>query len=343
MADILVADDDQLLRAIIRDHLERAGHAILEAGDGIAAMEIALEERPAVLLLDVMMPLARGLEVVRRVRREEGWHPTIVMISARTRVTDRLNALDAGADAYVEKPFAPEALLAVVERHLAESVPARYVDVLGPLWATLAVDRLARDAIVRRTSGPVDHSALEAFFASVVTGALGRPAAGPVAGADAAAMRHLWEDVLRALLRDVTEPEVPTVTGMPPLDAVAILERTVAHEALARHRRSLGGGDPLHAFWSDVLVGALTAPRPGAATDAVATHAATPGPWGRRLREVLGREPEPADDRVARWSGVLADVLRDDAAAVSPVRTVDPLPLVWLAAAGRPAPSGDRA
>lgn len=105
MPTILVADDDQLLRHILAKRLEREGYEVLECGDGMAALQIAMEEQPDCLVLDVMMPLARGLEVVRQVRRSDaGRQPAIVMVSARTRVTDRLNALEAGADAYLEKP-----------------------------------------------------------------------------------------------------------------------------------------------------------------------------------------------------------------------------------------------
>lgn len=138
MATILVADDDHLLRAIIRECLERAGHTVLEAGDGIAALDIALDERPDCLLLDVMMPLARGLEVVRQVRLQEDWYPAIVMISARTRFADRMNALDAGANAYVEKPFEPDALLTVIDDGMHDAGPGGIVDRVSAALAELS-------------------------------------------------------------------------------------------------------------------------------------------------------------------------------------------------------------
>ena len=69
MSTILLADDDQLLRLIMRERLERAGHEVLECGDGFAALEIAMDARPECLVLDVLMPLSRGLEVVRQVLR----------------------------------------------------------------------------------------------------------------------------------------------------------------------------------------------------------------------------------------------------------------------------------
>jgi DNA-binding response OmpR family regulator len=336
MATILVADDDQLFRAIIRDELEQADHTVLEAGDGMAALDIALEERPEVLLLDVMMPLARGLEVVRRVRQQEDWHPAIVMISARTRVTDRLNALEAGTDAYVEKPVAPDDLLATINRLLTEVEPARYVDILGPVWATLAIGRLAKDAIARRSSEPNRETQVQALFTGLVAGSVGRgPVPAPTTGPAAAALRLLWEDAIRALLRDAVEP-IPVVTDVRPPDALAAVERVIGNETLLRHRSRFGPAAVLPGFWHTVL------------TDTFATRAPTglrrqgpaaplPGDWNNRLRQVLG-QPVAPEALVTQWSEVLVDVLApsDHAPAVP---TIDPLGTVWLAAATRAAHS----
>lgn len=304
MATILVADDDQLLRAIIRDHLERADHAVLEAGDGIAAIDIALDERPDCLLLDVMMPLARGLEVVRRVRQEEEWRPTIAMISARTRVTDRLNALDAGADVYFEKPFEPETLLSVVERHLRDSAPSRIVDVLGPIWAAVAIDRLACAAVTRRAPVHIDTTRIEGMFADFVAGSLG--SAPDDATAPDAAVRLLWEDTLRALLDDATDQPIPTVTGLATPAVWASVERLIGDASLARHRATLRGIRPVR--------------------DTVA-----PG-WSRTLREALVG-PEATAAVTSRVRGALDEILRtDDATGFS---NLDPLRTLWLAIANQ--------
>jgi len=338
LATILVADDDQLLRAIIRDHLERADHTVLEAGDGIAAIDIALEERPEVLLLDVMMPLARGLEVARRVRLQEGWHPSIVMISVRTRVSDRLNALEAGADAYVEKPFSPEELLAIVEHQLTDAAPARYVDVLGPVWATLAVERLTAGALERRTHRRARAEEVEAVFTDLVARNLGRMA--PIegsGGAAADAMRLLWEDAIRALLRDSADADVPVATDLGAPDALAAVERVIGREVLHRHRARLGGAPPVDLFWSAVLDEALAAPRPAA--DRAAPKAAAEETWARRLRAVLG--PDPATDGLQRrWSAVLSGVLGPGEPACGGIPTIDPIGPVWLALAGRDTTAG---
>ena len=313
MATILVADDDQLLRAIIRDHLERADHTVLEAGDGIAAIEIALDERPECLLLDVMMPLARGLEVVRRVRQEESWHPTIAMISARTRVTDRLNALDAGADVYFEKPFEPDVLLEVIERHLAQTVPSRLVDVLGPIWTAVAVERLVRDALARRSTGRLHPDRVQELFAHLVARSVGRlPASDPdptEVSTDAA--RLMWEDTLRVLLRDAREEPIPTVTDLATPDALAMVERLIAGESLARHRVELGRAT-------------IRRPHPGGDVDPR---------WSEVLRVVLGDgDPAPAP-AAARPTGFDA-ILRAGGPA-----SLDPLQALWIAIAGQPGSS----
>jgi hypothetical protein len=292
-----------------------------------------------------MMPLARGLEVVRQVRRQEGWNPAIVMISARTRVTDRLNALEAGADAYVEKPFAPDELLAVIDRLLTDAPPARYVDVLGPVWATLAIERLAMGAMERRTATPVQVDHVEELFTDMVARSLGRmPATTAPAtdGAAAQAMRLLWEDAIRALLRDTADP-VPVVTDVNPPDALAAVESAIVDETLARRRRSLGAGPVMDVFWTDVLACALPdrlsvpeiprAPRPPAPAAAE---------WTGRLREVLGRD-EPADELVGKWSGVLSDVISSTEPAGVAAPTLDPLRLVWLAAAAGDLDARERA
>jgi DNA-binding response OmpR family regulator len=327
LATILVADDDQLLRAIIRDHLERAGHTVLEAGDGIAAIDIALDERPECLLLDVMMPLARGLEVVRRVRQDEAWHPTIAMISARTRVTDRLNALEAGADLYIEKPFEPETLLSVIERRLAEAAPSRMVDVLGPIWTAMAIERLARAAVARRSATRIDPARVQGLFADLVARSVGRVPVSEIdpAGGSVGALRLIWEDTLRALLRDASDPPIPTVTGLTAPNAWEAVEQLIGNESLLRHRASLEGNrtrDPGRTEPAEVVLpgpAEIRSTGPGRGRD---------GGWSQVLRSVLS----PADATEAltgRCRAAFDGILRaDDAGRAS---NLDPLEELWLA------------
>lgn len=331
MATILVADDDQLFRAIIRDQLELADHTVLEAGDGMAALDLAMDERPEVLLLDVMMPLARGLEVVRRVRQQEGWHPAVIMISARTRVTDRLNALEAGADAYVEKPVAPDELLDMIDRLLTDVEPARYVDLLGPVWTTLALERLTEEAVARRNPGPQRTDELEEVFTDVVAATVGRMP-GPVmaTGPGADAMRLLWEDAIRALLRDSVEP-VPVVTDVASVDALAAVERAIGDETLARHRAQFGPAGVVPGLWQTIVAEAFaTSARP--AVRAPRSGVPLPDAWTNRLRQVLGNEAAPKH-LVDRFGTALRSVLQPAADDAPAVPTIDPLHHVWLATA----------
>lgn len=285
MSTILLADDDHLLRLIMRERLERSGHEVIECGDGFAALELATAERPDCLVLDVMMPLARGLEVVRQVRRQDDWRPGIVMVSARTRVTDRLNALDAGADLYLEKPLAPDALVEAVARVTADRTPTRLVDILGPVWATLAMDRLLARAARRRPA--TDTAALQMLFRDQVLATLGRrpadlPAPNP-------AMRVLWEQALRTLLGDALDPDVPIATAIRVPSVSDALTATGGPAALTPP-------DPATAaMWAQTLARVI-AIRP---TTRLEHQFAT------SLAHVLGIDERDG----GRWPQVLADVL----------------------------------
>ncbi len=108
---ILIADDDRA----IRDALERAigleGYEVELVNDGVAALEAVARSAPDLLILDVMMPSLDGLGVCRALRNQ-GDRTPILILTARTEVSDRVSGLDAGADDYLPKPFALDELLA---------------------------------------------------------------------------------------------------------------------------------------------------------------------------------------------------------------------------------------
>ena len=109
---ILVVDDESRMRKLVRDFLEREGYAVLEAGDGMEAMDIFYEEKDiALILLDVMMPKMDGIQVLEKLRRQGNALP-VLLLTARDSIEDRVRGLDAGADDYLVKPFAFEELLA---------------------------------------------------------------------------------------------------------------------------------------------------------------------------------------------------------------------------------------
>ena len=110
---ILIAEDDEGVRGAIRRALEQEGYQVTVAEDGARALEISENMTPDLYLLDVMMPEVDGLSVCRTLRRR-GDATTILVVTARHLISDRVAGLDAGADDYLVKPFALEELLARV-------------------------------------------------------------------------------------------------------------------------------------------------------------------------------------------------------------------------------------
>jgi DNA-binding response OmpR family regulator len=110
---ILVADDEPHIRAVIRAYLERESYEVLEAPDGEAALELARTAGLDLLVLDVMLPLRSGFDVLRTLR-SEGSGVGVVMLTARDDVIDRVAGLELGADDYVTKPFEPREVVARV-------------------------------------------------------------------------------------------------------------------------------------------------------------------------------------------------------------------------------------
>lgn len=111
---ILVVDDDPPSVKMISFLLREEGYSVLTAADGEEALRLVQEERPALVILDVMMPKVDGLEVCRRLRRQMVDVP-IIILSAKGETADRVQGLELGADDYLPKPFEPMELLARVK------------------------------------------------------------------------------------------------------------------------------------------------------------------------------------------------------------------------------------
>jgi len=109
---ILVVDDEPKIVQLARDYLEKSGFKVLTSGDGQQALTITRQERPDLIVLDLMLPGMDGLDVCRTIRRESD--VPIIMLTARAEETDQLIGLELGADDYITKPFSPRALVARV-------------------------------------------------------------------------------------------------------------------------------------------------------------------------------------------------------------------------------------
>ena len=116
MNTILVADDEESLRLLIRTTLESPEVTILEAGDGSSALEMARQERPDLIVLDWMMPGKNGLEVARELRADARTAGiAILMLTAMGQEKDRKEGMAAGVQGYLVKPFSPLELLEKVQ------------------------------------------------------------------------------------------------------------------------------------------------------------------------------------------------------------------------------------
>lgn len=111
---VLVADDNEVAQRLCKRVLEKAGYSVLIAADGLQAVDMALSQRPAMILMDVAMPGIDGLEAMRRIKTEIPGMP-IVIASAHSMASDRERFLAAGADSVLSKPFRLADLISIVQ------------------------------------------------------------------------------------------------------------------------------------------------------------------------------------------------------------------------------------
>ncbi|MDE2181023.1 MAG: response regulator transcription factor [candidate division NC10 bacterium] len=119
---VLVVDDEKDITALVAYHLEREGFRVLQAHDGLQALELVKRERPSLLVLDLMLPHLSGLDVCRRLRKEpDTARLPILMLTAKAEETDKVLGLELGGDDYLTKPFGPKELVARVKALIRRS------------------------------------------------------------------------------------------------------------------------------------------------------------------------------------------------------------------------------
>ena len=118
-ATVLVVDDSPTAQRLIRLAVEAGGYRVLTASDGDEAIEVAMRERPDLILLDIILPKKNGFQVCRQLKTSpETKDIKIILVSSKSQDTDRFWGLKQGADEYLAKPFEAEELLASVTKNL---------------------------------------------------------------------------------------------------------------------------------------------------------------------------------------------------------------------------------
>ena len=155
---VLVVDDEKDITALVAYHLEREGFRVLQAHDGLQALDLVKRERPNVLILDLMLPHMGGLDVCRRLRKEpDTARLPILMLTAKAEETDKVLGLELGGDDYLTKPFGPRELVARVKALIRRSEEPQGDEVVAA--GALEVDLGRYIVSVRRR--PVELTAKE--------------------------------------------------------------------------------------------------------------------------------------------------------------------------------------
>ena len=113
---ILIVDDEKNIVDILRFNLEKEGYSIIEAYDGETGLELAMNENPDLVLLDLMLPKMDGFTVCRKIRESSG--VPIIMLTAKEEEVDKVLGLELGADDYITKPFSQRELMARIKANL---------------------------------------------------------------------------------------------------------------------------------------------------------------------------------------------------------------------------------
>ncbi len=144
---ILVVDDEETIREVLRRYLEHEGYIVAEAADGYEALDIIQNDPPTLIVLDLMLPGIDGLSLTQRLR------PTtqipIIMLTSKSETNDRIRGLDIGADDYITKPFDPQEVVSRVRAVLRRFEGAATLSSQQPIQTgRIKIDPVARNVEV---------------------------------------------------------------------------------------------------------------------------------------------------------------------------------------------------
>lgn len=165
--NILIVEDESAIREMVTMALERADFAVVQAGNAAEAEQRLADGLPDLIVMDWMMPGVSGIELARRLRRDDYTKAVpIIMLTARGEEDDRIRGLDAGADDYVTKPFSPRELIARIRAVLRRATPSSEDDIIdiGGVRLDLASHRVSVDEGVVEM-GPTEFKLLNFFMA----------------------------------------------------------------------------------------------------------------------------------------------------------------------------------
>ena len=141
---ILIVEDEKNIVDILSFNLSKEGYDTLEAYDGQAGLQLALEQDPDLVLLDLMLPKMDGFDVCRQLR-QAGRNTPVIMLTAREEETDKVLGLELGADDYITKPFSMRELMARVKANIRRSTMAPADSAARPTSGRLELGRIAID------------------------------------------------------------------------------------------------------------------------------------------------------------------------------------------------------
>lgn len=161
---ILIVEDDENIRELLRLYLEREGYAVIEAENGVEGIKLWKSEKPDMLLLDVMMPVMDGWAVCKEIRAESD--VPIIMLTAKGETADRVSGLEMGADDYIVKPLEMPEVIARVRAVFRRMAPDDAPEKLS--FDNLVIDKQAYDLVIKgkRVDAPPKEIELLYYLAS---------------------------------------------------------------------------------------------------------------------------------------------------------------------------------